>query len=313
MGQSGPSGRHRPAMNNKVLSDMKNNSEPTATEFAFAVDAHAHVLDTAAFPFSNPEGYRPAANEIGTAQEFRTVLASHGLTHALVVNPFAGYGTDNSCMLDGIAASGGRWKGVALVGHDASDAHLQMLTDKGVVGARFNTLFTGATSLDGPAGLRLLERIREMGWFAQIYYHDDGLLRLLPILEASGVRIVVDHCGCPAVDQGLNQPGFQALLELGKRGNAAIKLSGAFRSSRQSWPYADCDKYVQALIDSFTLDNCVWGSDWPFVRVPHRMDYGPVYQLLARWLPDASDRQRVLWDTPARWFGFDTPGDNLAG
>jgi hypothetical protein len=57
------------------------------------VDSHAHVLDPVAYPFSNLEGYRPGPNECGTAQEFRTVLAAHRLTHALVVNPFAGYAT----------------------------------------------------------------------------------------------------------------------------------------------------------------------------------------------------------------------------
>jgi predicted TIM-barrel fold metal-dependent hydrolase len=88
-----------------------------------------------------------------------------------------------------------------------------------------------------------------------VYYQDDGLLALLPILDASGIRVVVDHCGCPAVERGFAQLGFQALLELGRRGNAAVKLSGAFRSSRQPWPYADCDEYVSALIDTFTLDN----------------------------------------------------------
>lgn len=283
---------------------MSEHPRPAADALVNAVDSHAHVLDPAACPFSNPEGYKPGANECGTAQEYRTVLAAHGLTHALVVNPFAGYATDNRCMLAGIAASGGRWKGVALVGHDATDAHLRALSEGGVVGARFNTLFSGATSLEGAAGLRLLARIKKLGWFAQVYYHDDGLLTLLPILDAAGIRVVVDHCGCPAVERGLAQPGFQALLELGRRGNAAVKLSGVFRSSRQPWPYADCDEYVRALIDAFTLDNCVWGSDWPFVRVPHRMDYGPVYQLLERWLPNAADRRRVLWDTPSRWFGF---------
>ena len=268
------------------------------------VDSHAHVLDPASYPFTNPEGYKPGLNECGTSAEFRAVLAAHGLTHALVVNPFAGYSTDNRCMLAGIAASGGRWKGVALVGHDSTDAELHALADGGVVGARFNTLFTGSTSLEGAVGQRLLARLKEIGWFAQVYYHDDGLLELLPILDASGIAVVVDHCGCPAMNRGLDQPGFQALLELGRRGNAAVKLSGAFRFSQQSWPYADCDGYVGALIDAFTLENCVWGSDWPFVRVPRRMDYGPVYRLLERWLPDAADRQRVLWDAPSRWFGF---------
>ena len=273
----------------------------------WAVDSHAHIIDTARFALCNPAGYVPQANECGTAHEFRTVLAAHGMTHALLVNPFAGYGTDNRCMLDAIAGSDGRFKGIALVGHDTNESTFQALADGGVIGARFNTLFSGATSLKGSEGAKLLARVRDQGWFAQVYFHDDALLDLLPILDAARVRVVVDHCGCPDPSRGVDQPGFQALLELGRRGEAVIKLSGAFRYSAQSWPYADGEPFVEALIDAFTLDRCVWGSDWPFVRVAHRMDYGPVQALLERWLPDAADRRRVLWDTPARCFGFDTP------
>ena len=270
----------------------------------YAVDSHAHVFDTQRFPLDNPQAYVPQPNECGTAQEFLVVLGAHGMTHGLLVNPFAGYATDNRCMLDAIATSQGRCKGVALVGHDASDTHLRSLDEAGVVGARFNTLFSGATSLQGKDGERLLARIKELGWFAQIYFHDDEVLKLLPILAASGIRVVVDHCACPDVARGFDQPGFQAVLELGRSGNAAIKLSGPFRYSRQAWPHADCEPYVQALIEAFTLDNCVWGSDWPFVRIPKRIDYGPTRRLLERWVPDADDRRKVLWDTPKRWFGF---------
>jgi predicted TIM-barrel fold metal-dependent hydrolase len=275
----------------------------------YAVDSHAHVFDTSRFPLNNPQAYVPQPNECGTARDFHVVLAAHGMTHGLLVNPFAGYATDNRCMLDAIAASQGRFKGVALVGHDASDAHLRSLAEAGVVGARFNTLFSGATSLHGKAGERLLARIKELGWFAQIYFHDDEVLSLLPILRASGIRVVVDHCACPDVRRGLDQPGFQAVLELGRRGNAAIKLSGPFRYSRQAWPHVDCEPYMQALIEAFTLDNCVWGSDWPFVRIPSRIDYGPTRQMLERWLPDAQDRRKVLWDAPKRWFGFQDAGE----
>jgi predicted TIM-barrel fold metal-dependent hydrolase len=277
----------------------------TAITHEPAVDSHAHVFDPGRFPLHNPQAYVPQPNECGTAREFGVVLAAHGMTHGLLVNPFAGYATDNRCMLDAIATSQGRFKGVALVGHDASDAHLRSLDEAGVVGARFNTRFSGATSLQGKEGERLLARIKALGWFAQIYFHDDEVLKLLPILDASGIRVVVDHCACPDVSRGLDQPGFQAVLELGRRGNAAIKLSGPFRYSRQPWPYDDCDAYVHALIDAFTLDNCVWGSDWPFVRMPNRLDYGPTRRLLERWLPDADDRRKVLWDAPRRWFGFD--------
>lgn len=270
----------------------------------YAVDSHAHVFDTVRFPFTNPHGYRPQPNECGTADSFSTVLAAHGMTHGLLVNPFAGYATDNRCLMDAIVASRGRFRGVALVGHDTTDVELRSLADAGVVGARFNTLFQGATSLEGAAGLRLLERIKALGWFAQIYFHDDEVLKLLPILERACIRVVVDHCACPDPARGIEQPGFAAVLELGRRGNAAIKLSGPFRFSQRPWPYDDCDPFVQALVAAYTLENCVWGSDWPFVRLPARYDYGPTRQLLDRWLPDPADRAQVLWETPRRWFGF---------
>ena len=269
-----------------------------------AVDSHAHVFDPVRFPLRDTGGHMPAPHECGTPAQFLTVLDAHRMTHGLLVNPQAGYATDNRCMLDAIAQSNGRLKGIALIDHDIADRELGALNDGGVVGARFNLLFAHATSIRGEPGRRLLARIRELGWFAQIYFRSDGLLEALPVLRESGIRIVVDHLGAPDTDRGVSQPGFQALLELGRAGNAAVKLSGAFRSSKQPWPHADLDPYVAALLEAFTPDRCVWGSDWPFVRFERRTDYGPQLLLLERWLPDEGARRKVLWDTPSRWFGF---------
>jgi predicted TIM-barrel fold metal-dependent hydrolase len=58
------------------------------------------------------------------------------------------------------------------------------------------------------------------------------------------------------------------------------------------------------LIDAFTLDACMWGSNWPFLRAPERVDYGPLLKLVEDLLPDASDRRRLWWDTPRNLFGF---------
>ena len=80
-----------------------------------------------------------------------------------------------------------------------------------------------------------------------------------------------------------------------------IRLSDSSLSG--PW-YLDVDPYIEAAIEAFTLDACVWGSDWPWVRMDERMDYGPVYACLNRWLPDPQDRVKVLWETPARLFGF---------
>ena len=268
-----------------------------------AVDSHAHVFCGDAYPFSPDTLYKPHPSQAGTAAKFRAVLDAHGMTHGLLVG--AGpYGADNRCMLNAIAGSGGRFKGIALVKAGVADRELASLADQGVVGIRINLMGHGMTPLVEPGADRLLARVKEMNWFLQAHCQKDQLVEAAPIIRKAGVRVMVDHFGRPDVKRGVSQPGFQALLEFGRSGNAVIKLSGPFRSSLEGYPYRDVDPFIAAAIEAFTLDNCVWGSDWPYVRMDERMDYGPPLTCLARWLPDAKDRRKVLWDTPARLFGL---------
>jgi predicted TIM-barrel fold metal-dependent hydrolase len=46
------------------------------------------------------------------------------------------------------------------------------------------------------------------------------------------------------------------------------------------------------------------GSDWPFLRAPERVDYGPLLRLVERLVPDFEDRRKLLWETPRALFGF---------
>jgi predicted TIM-barrel fold metal-dependent hydrolase len=76
-----------------------------------AVDSHAHAFCGDSYPYASDTLYQPHRSQAGTAAKFRAVLDAHGLTHGLLVG--AGpYGPDNRCMLDAIAASGGRFKGI---------------------------------------------------------------------------------------------------------------------------------------------------------------------------------------------------------
>jgi predicted TIM-barrel fold metal-dependent hydrolase len=140
--------------------------------------------------------------------------------------------------------------------------------------------------------------------FLQIQVKEDQLLEFLPLIEASDVRLVIDHCGRPAAARGLDQPGFQALLDLGRAQRASVKLSGFSQFSGQSHPYQDIQPYIAALLDAFTPDLCMWGSDWPFLRAPERIDYGPLLSLANALLPDEAIRNKVFWETPQRLFGF---------
>jgi predicted TIM-barrel fold metal-dependent hydrolase len=268
-----------------------------------AADCHAHVFCDAAYPFAAQTVYVPDASQRGRVASFLAVLDAHGLTHGLLVGAQP-YGRDNRCMLDAIAAGQGRLKGIALVSPAISDRDLTALGERGVVGIRMNLSTYGLAELIEPGADRLLARIRERNWFLQIHCEKDELVAAAPLLRKSGVRLVIDHFGRPDLRRGIDQPGFAMLLELGRSGNAVVKLSGPFRVSQDGPPYRDVDPFIAAAIDAYTLQNCVWGSDWPFVRVEERVDYGPGLACLARWLPDPEDRHQVLWRNPARLFGF---------
>ncbi len=268
------------------------------------VDAHAHVYDSIRYPFSPSSGFELAANEVGTAEQLACVLDAHGFTHALLVNPLGGYGTDNTCLLDALRRSKGRFKGVALVADGTPEAEFDRMADAGVVGLRFNLNFPNSPAPVGPGAERTLALARERGWFAQVHCRGDDLVDALPALRRCGLRLVVDHCGRPDAAAGLGQPGFRALLELGREGHAAVKLSSVFRFARDGFPYREADPFVHALVDAFGIDRCLWGSDWPFVRAPHRVDHAGLLAAFGRWFPSQSDRARILGANAARLLGF---------
>jgi predicted TIM-barrel fold metal-dependent hydrolase len=83
-----------------------------------------------------------------------------------------------------------------------------------------------------------------------------------------------------------------------------VKLSGWYKFSQQPYPHIDAWPYIRALVEAFTLDACVWGSDWPFLRAAERLDYGPLLTLVEMLFPQESDRQRLFWETPRRLLGF---------
>jgi predicted TIM-barrel fold metal-dependent hydrolase len=267
------------------------------------IDSHCHVFDIAQFPYAPDAPYRPPPHEAGTAADLTALLDAHGLSHALLVNPTSGYRYDNRCMIAAIRGAEGRFKGIARVPPDVDERALDALGEAGIIGIRLDLLTDGVEVLRHVAMPRLLAQVRDRAWQIHVQCEGDQLHEGVEVLRSARVPLVIDHCGRPDPANGVAQPGFHALIELGRDGHF-VKLSGPFRFSRQPPPHADAEPFVAALIDAFSAKRCVWGSDWPFLRLDRRMDYGPVLGNLERWFPDERDRRRVLWETPARLFGF---------
>ena len=263
------------------------------------IDGHCHVLDPAHFAYGADIPYHPTGQEIGTADYFQHVLDAYGVRHALLVGPNSGYGNDNCCLLDAIARGQGRFKGIAVVPADTSTAALQALQVQGIVGIAFNAALHGFAYYQdiGP----LLKRLAGLGMWAQFQVSKDLLLDFLPMIEASGVPVMIDHCGRPDLADGPDAPGVRALLQLGERGRAVIKLSGFAKFSQQAYPFDDARAHVRRVLDVFGPQRCIWASDWPYLRAPYRLDYGTLLRLTEQWFSPDEVRQMV-WDAPAQLF-----------
>lgn len=266
------------------------------------IDCHNHILDPARFAYAPGTSYRPSGQEIGSRQQHQAVMDAYGIRHALIVGPNSGYGEDNRCLLDALAASGGRFKGIAVVPNDASTETLLALRAQGVVGVAFNPSLHGVAHY--ASARPLMRRLADLDMFVQVQVQDDQMVELAPWILDSGARILVDHCGRPDPARGLAQAGFQAVLSLARSGRAAVKLSGLQKFSAGGWPFADARPFVDALIEAYTLDHCLWASDWPFLKATERVDIGPLLRWMEQRLPDAADRRRLFWDTPCRLLKF---------
>jgi predicted TIM-barrel fold metal-dependent hydrolase len=265
------------------------------------IDTHCHVLDPNRFPYPCDVAYKPSGQEMGGAEYFKHLMISYGVEHALLVGPNSGYGTDNRCLLASIKEGHGRFKGIAVVDNHCSEQALIELRDQGVVGIAFNVALHGVAYY---ADIEpLLHRLKELEMYAQFQVEADLLCLVLPMIKRSGVKVLIDHCGRPVLEKGVKQEGFQALLKLGQTQRAVVKLSGFAKFSRLGYPFADADPFVEALLGAFGLEQCTWASDWPYLKAPYRVDYGPVLRLVEKRFTQR-ERQALMWETPQRLFGF---------
>ena len=269
-----------------------------------ACDAHCHIFGPASeFPFAPERTYTP----VDASKE--TIFALHkklGLDRAVLVQASC-HGTDNSAMLDAIAAANGRYRGVAMVKKDISDQELRRLHEGGVRGVRFNFVTHLGKDADLDAVRTIVDKIVPLGWHAVVHFDADRLEMLAPVLKSLPLTLVIDHMGRVDASQGLEQPAFKMLLELMRDEQFWVKVCGSERISRAGPPYADAVPFARTLVEHFP-DRVLWGTDWPHPNIKKDMpDDGVLVDLLAQIAPDQAALHRLVVDNPSRLYWSDIP------
>jgi len=79
-------------------------------------------------------------------------------------------------------------------------------------------------------------------------------------------RFIIDHLGLmqPRTPPAPPQPWAELprLLELARRKNAVVKVSGACTLSREPYPFPDIWDPLARVFDAWGFERCLWGTDW---------------------------------------------------
>ena len=115
-----------------------------------AVDTHLHAHWPQRYEYSQPTGSRIRPEDVSiSAEGLFPALTAQGFTHVLIIQPGA-YGNDNSAMLETIAHSEGRAKGIANMSLSAGDEEFVTLKSRGVVGVRLSLIHSLTGIFDHP-------------------------------------------------------------------------------------------------------------------------------------------------------------------
>ena len=172
----------------------------------------------------------------------------------------------------------------------------------GVVGVRLHlSRRRELPDLAGEPYRLLLRRVADLNWHVHLAVEGPQLPAVLPKLEASGVRVVLDHFAHPDPATGLDGEGFQAVLRSVAKGRTWVKLSAGYRLTWQSQGTGTPDPIAMQLAQSAAerllqeagTERLLWGSDCPFVGHESSLGFADALASFAQWVPSAQARRRI--------------------
>jgi 2-pyrone-4,6-dicarboxylate lactonase len=283
----------------------RNPRRPRVTLPPTSIDTHVHVFEPG-YALSSARGYNPPNSTLEDLKHLHAVL---GIERVVFTQPSV-YGTDNSAILDAMAKLNaqrpGRARSIVALDMDVSEKSLAQLDASGARGVRLNFDNKGGMPITIADIPELAARIRSFGWHIEFLFPGKDILELMPVFTALAVPMSIAHFAYQPAVAGVAAPGFRALLELVRRGNTWIKISGANRVSAGDLPpYDDVKPMARALIAA-APERIMWGTDWPhpnkYVVNPND---GDLVDAFADWVEGEAMRRRIMVDTPAAFYRFD--------
>jgi 2-pyrone-4,6-dicarboxylate lactonase len=265
-------------------------------------DAHCHIFGPGdRYPYAADRTYTPPDAPLAKFKELQSIL---GLERAVLVNASC-HGTDNTVIVDAIAQSGGQYRGVANADDSFTERMFEDLHHAGFRGVRFNFVKHLGGVPDMGEFQRIIGKVKPLGWHVDLHFDAVDIPSSMDLINHLPIPFIIDHMGRVPTKNGLEQPPFQALLDLAKHNDKCwVKISGAERISSAGPPFTDAVPFARALID-VAPDRILWGTDWPHPNIARHMpNDGDLVDLVPLFAADPAMQKRILVDNPQRLYQF---------
>src|ERR1700686_4986260 len=226
---------------------------------------HAYAANTPERPWHSVPNW-PAHV---TGDEMVAAMDKVGVDGAIYISPFSMYQYDGSYAVSVQRAHPDKFALVKPVNPDdpaVADVIADWKKTPGTVGIRIILTKESKRAPDDPGLDRILRAAVKNDFPVNVLFWGNVDAGTALIDRHPDARFIIDHLGIlqPSVPPAPPQPwaDLPKVLELAKRPNAVVKVSGACTLSREPYPFPDIWAPLARVFDAWGLDRCLWGTDW---------------------------------------------------
>jgi len=227
---------------------------------------HAFAANTPARPWANsPEGWSPAA----PGDKMVEAMDAVGVDGAIFVSPFNLYGYDASYAMEVQRTWPGHFGIVTRVDYEKPEVAELVAEWKrvpGAVGLRLGMTAEQGLAADNPGIDRMLRAAASVDLPMNFLCWGNIDVGTAVIDRHPNTRFVLDHLG---MMQPRKKPApadvwkdLPKVLDLARRPNVVIKVSGACTMSHEAYPFNDIWDPLARVFDAWGFERCLWGTDW---------------------------------------------------
>lgn len=227
---------------------------------------HAYEANTPKRPWATTPNWPPSA----TGDELVAAMDKLGIDGAILVSAFSMYRYDASYAVEVQKKHPGRFALVKPIDPDndaCEDAVAEWKRQPGTVGVRI-MIDPGRDRDPKHPGIARICRAAARHDLPVNFLFWGNVDKGREVIDANpDTRFVIDHIGIMqprTPDARAPEPwaDLPKVLDLAKRKNAVLKVSGACTLSKEKYPYNDIWDPIRRIIDTWGVERCLWGTDW---------------------------------------------------